>query len=96
MLWADDGVITAERAQQLVAFLDDDSLAFRVLSFHNLRQATKLTLYYRPEDPAIKRAPIVQKWRERVRSMPGPLPEGAPAAALPAAEPLPGIPSPPQ
>lgn len=59
--------LTKEDSAQLVTLLEHNVLAVRVLSFWNLREATGLSLYYRPEYPAAKRMPSVQKWRERMQ-----------------------------
>ncbi|NUQ65085.1 MAG: hypothetical protein HUU20_21685 [Pirellulales bacterium] len=58
--------ISKEEAARLINLLEHEVLAVRVLSFWNLREATGLMLFYRPEYPAAKRMPAVQKWRERM------------------------------
>lgn len=59
-----------EDALHLVDFLDHDRLAFRVLSWWNLRNITGLTILYKPEDTSLKRQVGIQKWRERLRAAP--------------------------
>jgi len=58
-------------AATLVDMLDNDSsafsLAFRVLSFQNLRTITGATFNYRPEATAAARAPAVRRWREQLK-----------------------------
>lgn len=78
MLWGFEGNLGAQDAKRLVDYLNHTSLAFRRLGFWNLRTATGLSLYYQPEDPPIKRAPAVQKWRERTQNAPGKAPAAAP------------------
>lgn len=58
--------LTKNDSTRLVSLLEHNVLAVRVLSFWNLREATGLSLYYRPEYPSAKRVPSVQKWRERM------------------------------
>jgi len=60
----------ADEAAELVDYLEDDTLAFRRLSFWNLREITGMGLYYRPEDTAAERRSSVRKWRERLNNMP--------------------------
>lgn len=78
MLWGYEGNLRAQDAKRLVDYLNHTSLAFRRLAFWNLRSATGLSLYYQPEDPPIKRAPAVQKWRERTQNASGKAPATAP------------------
>jgi hypothetical protein len=60
--------LRADQAANLVQYLDNETLAFRVLSFWNLKQITGLGLFYKPEQTAAKRAQAVQKWNERLRT----------------------------
>jgi hypothetical protein len=97
MLWkyrADS--LRAEDAAQLVDYLDHDQLAFRVLGLWNLKNITGLTLTYRPEDPRSRRQSAIQRWRDRLRSVPtlrgkgaapGEKPGPPPVEATPATEP---------
>jgi hypothetical protein len=67
---------------RLVQLLDREPLVVRVLSFWNLRENKGFTLFYRPEYPASKRLPLVQKWREKLGvSQPGGLATPRAAAA---------------
>jgi len=71
LLWrySDQGV-SSEEATRLVRLLEDETLAVRVLSSWNLKRITGLGLYYQPEQTPAKRAPSVQKWKERLQSNP--------------------------
>lgn len=62
--------LNKEDAQQLVQYLEHDSLAFRRLGFWNLKRITGMGLYYRPEDTAAQRHSSVQKWRQRLKDIP--------------------------
>ncbi|MBN2022363.1 MAG: hypothetical protein JW809_06170 [Pirellulales bacterium] len=50
---------------ELVRYLDDDTLAFRVLAIANLKEITGASLFYRPEDPAVRRQQPVRAWQQR-------------------------------
>ena len=50
---------------KLVDLLEHESLAFRVLSFWNLREITGWGLNYRPEVPPIKRQQAAIAWKRR-------------------------------
>ncbi len=52
----------------LVAGLDDDLLAMRVLSYWNLRDITGQGAAYQPEQPAARRAQAVRRWRQRLEA----------------------------
>ena len=68
---------------RLVDYLGHGALAFRVVSFWNLKNLYgKRTLYYRPDDPAGKRLAAIQKWREKLKTSPTPRSE-PPGAAQP-------------
>lgn len=54
-------------AAKLVEALNSDSLDFRVLGFYNLQTITGKTLFYQPQQPAVKRRPNYLKWKERLR-----------------------------
>ncbi len=54
-------------ANTLVDYLNHDSLDFRVLSFNNLQSITNMGLLYQPQDPPKKRAPHIQKWKEKLK-----------------------------
>ncbi len=70
MLWKyDSEALDIQDANQLVRFLDHDTLAFRVLSFWNLKRITGLRLFYEPEQTAAQRRVSVSKWRERLKSL---------------------------
>ena len=56
------------QAKILVEHLDHDTLAFRVLSFWNLKEITGWGLFYKPELTAAKRRQAVQKWWDRLES----------------------------
>jgi len=69
MLWRyPDRGIDAQQAAQLVRYLDHPTLAFRVLSFWNLKRITGLGLYYEPDETAAKRQPSIRKWKDRLNS----------------------------
>jgi hypothetical protein len=91
-------------AARLVDLLDNDTLAFRVLAFHNLRMITGATFNYRPEATAANRAPATRRWREQLKdglivpkgSIPAkPANDVTPGAELPAAVPGAGSAPPP-
>jgi len=61
---------------KLVAGLDHDNIAFRALSFWNLKEITGAGRLYRPELPAAQRKQSVQRWKEcldkkEIRHRPG-------------------------
>jgi len=71
MLWRyRPDTLQPEDAARLVEFLNHDELAFRVLSFWNLRNIANRTLYYRPEDPPAKRQTGAQKWKDLLKTTP--------------------------
>jgi hypothetical protein len=95
MLWKyRPDTLQPEDVNHLVNFLGHDVLPFRILSFWNLKNLYhNRTLYYRPDDTAIKRQPAIQKWRELLKvsptprtgapPQPEPPPRGSPGAGIP-------------
>lgn len=52
--------------EQLVGYLDSESMAVRVLALENLHQITGTTLYFRAEtDSRVRRTPAIRKWMVR-------------------------------
>ncbi len=92
MLWGyDKDQLQAGAAATLVDMLDVDntafSLAFRVVSFHDLRTITGATFNYRPEASAPGRGTAVRRWREQLKDgliVPRGTPPGKPVAESPA------------
>jgi len=72
MLWKyhPDSLRPEDAAQLIEQYIDHDQLAFRVLTWWNLKSITGLTFAYRPEDPRSKRQVAIQRWRDRLRTMP--------------------------
>ncbi len=71
MLWKyRTETITPAEARLLVRHLDHETLIFRVLAIGNLRNLTGVELKYRPDDPASKRQPAIQRWKERLNTHP--------------------------
>ncbi|MCR4415104.1 MAG: hypothetical protein NUV77_22010, partial [Thermoguttaceae bacterium] len=71
MLWKyRTETITPAEARLLVKYLDHETLIFRVLAIWNLRNLTGVELKYRPDDPASKRQPAIQRWKERLNTHP--------------------------
>jgi hypothetical protein len=69
MLWGYDAKdLQNGQAAAMVDYLDHDLLAFRVLAFHNLEKLTGARFLYRPEQPANKRLPGINRFRERLQS----------------------------
>ena len=63
LLWKyDTPQLSRQAAQQLVEYLSDGTLAFRVLSFNNLNRITGKGFYYRAEEPEGKREQPLQRW----------------------------------
>ncbi len=54
--------------QQLAADLNHDELAVRVLAFWNLRQLSKATYGYQPEQTAAKRRQASQRWQKELEA----------------------------
>jgi hypothetical protein len=72
MLWQyGDKKLTKAAGEELVAYLEHDTLAFRVVTFWNLREIIGVGLYYEPEETAAKRRLSVQSWRKRVADFTG-------------------------
>ena len=67
MLWgySNDTLMTGDDAK-LVGYLDHEMLEYRVLAYWNLNHITGLTLLYRPEYPADKRASGVKRWQDKL------------------------------
>ena len=66
MLWGyTDKDLQNGQDAKLVDLLEHEALAFRVLSFWNLRDITGWGLYYRPEVPPAKRQQAVIRWKRR-------------------------------
>ncbi|MCX7425161.1 MAG: hypothetical protein NTW96_05990, partial [Planctomycetia bacterium] len=66
MFWGyTDEQLAAGEDKTLFGYLDHDLLAFRVVSFWNLRQITGAGLYYEPEATAVIRRPKLRAWKER-------------------------------
>jgi hypothetical protein len=87
MLWKyAPETVRNEDLSHLLDNLDHDRLAFRVLAWWNLRNITHMTIFYRPEDTALRRQGAVQKWRERMKTW-------SPTKAKPGAE-KPNLPPP--
>ena len=55
------------QAEQLVEYLDNDRLDYRVLAYENLKSITKTTTLYRPYYNKKRRGPLVKRWREDLR-----------------------------
>ncbi len=69
MLWdysAED--LEGGQDAKLVEYLDHKVLAFRVLSFWNLKNITGYGLYYHPDQTAAKRQGPVRSWRIRLEA----------------------------
>ena len=99
MLWGyTDKELEDGEDAQLVKFLDNEALAFRVLAIENLNEITRKTYGYHPEASAAKRSPWVQLWRRQLQlgwirfNQPG----GKPAAAPAELPPKKGVPEPPR
>ncbi|MFO0897318.1 MAG: hypothetical protein U0836_07830 [Pirellulales bacterium] len=54
--------------RQLAADLNHDELAVRVLAFWNLRQLSKATYGYQPEQTAAKRRQATQRWQKELEA----------------------------
>ncbi|MEZ6069183.1 MAG: hypothetical protein R3C10_02695 [Pirellulales bacterium] len=66
MLWGyTKDQLTGGRAAELVGYLDNDELAFRVLSYLNLEEITGKGGGYQPQHNALRRRRAVSSWRER-------------------------------
>ena len=98
--YTDEG-LEAGDAAKLVGHLEHNDLAFRVLSFWNLKNITGWGLNYRPEDLEAKRKRFAQEWRRRLESgaikrrkkeaePAKPAPAGPPASKTPSIEGKPG------
>jgi hypothetical protein len=55
-------------AAKLVANLEHETLAYRVLAIQNLKRITSFTHLFRAEDPIGKRRRYVKKWQSKLRS----------------------------
>ncbi|MCE9547729.1 MAG: hypothetical protein K8T25_19840 [Planctomycetia bacterium] len=87
MLWGYTAAgLNSGDARRLVAYLDNDSLDFRVMAFWNLQDITLMGLNYRPEYTAVKRRPSIVRWQKRLEERKiVPSTPVTPAAASPAA-----------
>jgi hypothetical protein len=64
--------------EELVQFLDSESMAVRVLALENLREITGTTLYFRAEtDNRVRRTPAIRKWMVRQKKGDIRWPEGS-------------------
>ena len=54
------------RVAELVDYLDNELLIYRVVSFYNLEKLVGVGLAYHPDYPSAKRQVSIAKWRERV------------------------------
>jgi len=71
MFWgysADDLAPASGKAAELVSFLDDERLEYRVLSFVNLSQITENTMGYRAYYPKTRRAKPLSRWQELLQN----------------------------
>lgn len=69
MLWSySPEQLQAGADLQLIKYLDDPELDFRVLSFYTLNHLTGATHLYRPDATAVNRARAVRTWRQRLES----------------------------
>jgi hypothetical protein len=82
LLWKYDAKeLSGPAAKQLVQYLEDKTLACRVLSFGNLNRSTGMGYYYRPEKSDLERRPSVQRWSAWADHRPGNEPPKAADAA---------------
>lgn len=69
MLWGfSPQQLQGRDAEQLVAYLDQDSLYVRVVAFENLRRITKKTLLYRPEANKSRRKSSCRSWQDQLQN----------------------------
>ncbi|MGA2062651.1 MAG: hypothetical protein ABSG67_19440, partial [Thermoguttaceae bacterium] len=69
MLWDySDKNLESGEDENLVKFLDSDTLAVRVLSFLNLKDITGKSLSYQPEQTPARRQPSIQVWKQRLKA----------------------------
>jgi len=70
MLWGySDKQIEAGKGEELVSYLDNETLAYRVLAFYNLEKLSGgVKFSYRPYDSAPKRQAAVARWKERLQT----------------------------
>ena len=69
MLWGyTDKDLQNGQDAKLVELLEHEVLAFRVLSFWNLRDITGSGLYYQAEVPPAKRQQAVLHWKQRCQA----------------------------
>jgi hypothetical protein len=88
LLWKYDAKeLSGQAAKQLVQYLEDRTLACRVLSFSNLNGITGLGFYYRPEKSELERQPSLLRWSrwadDRQPDPKAPAPADAPASSVP-------------
>jgi hypothetical protein len=68
MLWGyNKEDLVGGAASRLVDLLDSDTLAFRVMAFHDLRTITGATFSYRPEYTAAARLASVRRWHDQLK-----------------------------
>jgi hypothetical protein len=69
MLWGYSKTQFAEgAAEELLGYMEGDTLSKGVLAFQNLHAATKKTLYYRPEQSVARRKEATTQWRRQLAS----------------------------
>jgi len=69
MLWGySQAELDKGEAAKLVAYLDHESLDYRVLAIDNLRRITDTTLHYRADYPKPRRRTHVRHWSDKLES----------------------------
>lgn len=68
MLWGySPEQLNAGEGAKLVGYLENESLAYRVMGYYNLERLTGQKFGYRAQDTATKRQPALQRWKERLQ-----------------------------